>query len=375
MGVTEPSPYQSSGVDTSAGDKAVELMKSAVVASHSSRVIGGVGGFAGLYDASFLSSYRQPILATSTDGVGTKVAIAQAMDIHDTIGWDLVGMVVDDIVVVGATPLFMTDYIACGRVVPGRIADIVRGIAEAASSCGVSLVGGETAEHPGLLGVDDYDVAGAATGAVESEDMLDPSTVRVGDVVIAVASSGLHSNGFSLVRKIVADQGWDLHATRPEFSRELGLELLEPTMLYTSAMLKLIDAHPGALHMLSHVTGGGLAQNLSRVLPVGMAIDVDRSTWTPPSVMQVLADAGGFQVSQVEDTWNMGVGMVAVVESQHASAVTQSLQESGHRAWQIGVVEKADPAASEGSVTSAKGVEGGAVRLVGTYADSSSASS
>ena len=375
MGVTEPSPYQSSGVDTSAGDKAVELMKSAVVASHSSRVIGGVGGFAGLYDASFLSSYRHPILATSTDGVGTKVAIAQAMDVHDTIGWDLVGMVVDDIVVVGATPLFMTDYIACGRVVPGRIADIVRGIAEAASSCGVSLVGGETAEHPGLLGVDDYDVAGAATGVVESEDMLDPSTVRVGDVAIAVASSGLHSNGFSLVRKIVADQGWDLHATRPEFSRELGLELLEPTMLYTSAMLKLIDAHPGALHMLSHVTGGGLAQNLSRVLPVGMAIDVDRSTWTPPSVMQVLADAGGFQVSQVEDTWNMGVGMVALVESQHASAVTQSLQESGHRAWQIGVVEKADPAASEGSVTSAKGVEGGAVRLVGTYADSSSASS
>lgn len=375
MGVTEPSPYQSSGVDTSAGDKAVELMKSAVLASHSSRVIGGVGGFAGLYDASFLSSYRHPILATSTDGVGTKVAIAQAMDVHDTIGWDLVGMVVDDIVVVGATPLFMTDYIACGRVVPDRIADIVRGIAEAASSCGVSLVGGETAEHPGLLGVDDYDVAGAATGVVESDDMLDPSRVQAGDVAIAVASSGLHSNGFSLVRKIVADQGWDLHATRPEFSRELGLELLEPTMLYTSAMLKLLDAHPGALHMLSHVTGGGLAQNLSRVLPPGMAVDVDRSTWTPPVVMQVLAEAGGFDLAHVEDTWNMGVGMVALVDSQHASAVIQSLQESGHRAWQVGAVEKAGATVAEGTVTSAKGVEGGAVRLVGTYADSSSASS
>ena len=375
MGVTEPSPYQSSGVDTSAGDKAVELMKSAVLASHSSRVIGGVGGFAGLYDASFLSSYRHPILATSTDGVGTKVAIAQAMDVHDTIGWDLVGMVVDDIVVVGATPLFMTDYIACGRVVPDRIADIVRGIAEAASSCGVSLVGGETAEHPGLLGVDDYDVAGAATGVVESDDMLDPSRVQAGDVAIAVASSGLHSNGFSLVRKIVADQGWDLHATRPEFSRELGLELLEPTMLYTSAMLTLLDAHPGALHMLSHVTGGGLAQNLSRVLPPGMAVDIDRSTWTPPAVMQVLAEAGGFDLAHVEDTWNMGVGMVALVDSQNAPAVIQSLQESGHRAWQVGAVEKAGATATEGSVTSAKGVEGGAVRLVGTYADSSSASS
>jgi phosphoribosylformylglycinamidine cyclo-ligase len=375
VGVTEPSPYQSSGVDTSAGDKAVELMKSAVLASHSSRVIGGVGGFAGLYDASFLSSYRHPILATSTDGVGTKVAIAQAMDVHDTIGWDLVGMVVDDIVVVGATPLFMTDYIACGRVVPERIADIVRGIAEAASSCGVSLVGGETAEHPGLLGVDDYDVAGAATGVVESDDMLDPSRVQVGDVAIAVASSGLHSNGFSLVRKIVADQGWDLHVTRPEFSRELGLELLEPTMLYTSAMLKLLDAHPGALHMLSHVTGGGLAQNLSRVLPPGMAVDIDRSTWTPPVVMQVLAEAGGFDLAHVEDTWNMGVGMVALVDSQNAPAVIQSLQESGHCAWQVGAVEKAGATATEGSVTSAKGVEGGAVRLVGTYADSSSASS
>jgi phosphoribosylformylglycinamidine cyclo-ligase len=350
-------------------------MKSAVLASHSSRVIGGVGGFAGLYDASFLSSYRHPILATSTDGVGTKVAIAQAMDVHDTIGWDLVGMVADDIVVVGATPLFMTDYIACGRVVPDRIADIVRGIAEAASSCGVSLVGGETAEHPGLLGVDDYDVAGAATGVVESDDMLDPSRVQAGDVAIAVASSGLHSNGFSLVRKIVADQGWDLHATRPEFSRELGLELLEPTMLYTSAMLKLLDAHPGALHMLSHVTGGGLAQNLSRVLPPGMAVDVDRSTWTPPVVMQVLAEAGGFDLAHVEDTWNMGVGMVALVDSQHASAVIQSLQESGHRAWQVGAVEKAGATVAEGTVTSAKGVEGGAVRLAGTYADSSSASS
>ncbi|MEL0256498.1 MAG: phosphoribosylformylglycinamidine cyclo-ligase [Pontimonas sp.] len=373
--MTEPSPYQSSGVDTSAGDKAVELMKSAVLASHSSRVIGGVGGFAGLYDASFLSSYRHPILATSTDGVGTKVAIAQAMDVHDTIGWDLVGMVVDDIVVVGATPLFMTDYIACGRVVPDRIADIVRGIAEAASSCGVSLVGGETAEHPGLLGVDDYDVAGAATGVVESDDMLDPSRVQVGDVAIAVASSGLHSNGFSLVRKIVANQGWDLHTTRPEFSRVLGLELLEPTMLYTSAMLKLLDAHPGALHMLSHVTGGGLAQNLSRVLPPGMAVDVDRSTWTPPVVMQVLAEAGGFDLAHVEDTWNMGVGMVALVDSQHASAVLESLQESGHRAWQVGAVEKAGATVAEGTVTSAKGVEGGAVRLAGTYADSSSASS
>ena len=373
--MSEPSPYQASGVDTTAGDHAVELMKAAVAKSHSSLVMGGVGGFAGLYDASFLTGYRHPILATSTDGVGTKVAIAQAMDVHDTIGWDLVGMVVDDIVVVGATPLFMTDYIACGRVVPQRIADIVRGIAEAASSCGVSLVGGETAEHPGLLDPDEYDVAGAATGVVEADAVLDPSKVQDGDVVIAMASSGLHSNGFSLVRKIVADQGWDLHSLRPEFSRELGLELLEPTMLYTSSLLGLMEAHPGALHMLSHITGGGIAQNLSRVLPQGMAIDVDRSTWSPPTVMRVLSVAGGFDLAAVEDTWNMGIGMVAVVETDHASAVLASLQASGHQAWQVGTVRQAGGDASADTVTSAKGVAGGAIRLVGRYADSSSASS
>lgn len=371
----EPSPYQSSGVDTTAGDRAVELMKNAVLESHSSHVMGGVGGFAGLYDASFLTGYRHPILATSTDGVGTKIAIAQAMDVHDTIGWDLVGMVVDDIVVVGARPLFMTDYIACGRVVPERIADIVRGIAQAAKSCGVSLVGGETAEHPGLMGPDDYDVAGAATGVVEADAMLDPRKVQPGDAVIALASSGLHSNGFSLVRKIVAEVGWDLHSVRPEFSRELGLELLEPTMLYTSSLLELLSAHPHALHMLSHVTGGGLAQNLSRVIPPGLAIDVDRSTWSPPAVMRVLAEAGGVSLGQVEDTWNMGIGMVALVEESSASTVVSALEKSGHRAWQIGVVRSFDGEPAGDSITHAKGVEGGAIRLVGTYADSSSVSS
>ncbi|MDA3002971.1 MAG: phosphoribosylformylglycinamidine cyclo-ligase [Actinomycetota bacterium] len=373
--VSLPSPYQSSGVDTSAGDRAVDLMKAALTNSHSSRVIGGVGGFAGLYDASFLTSYRAPILATSTDGVGTKVAIAQAMDVHDTIGYDLVGMVVDDIVVVGATPLFMTDYIACGKVVPQRIADIVRGIAEAAASCGVSVVGGETAEHPGLLEPDEYDVAGAATGVVEADQMLDPSKVRAGDVVIAMASNGLHSNGFSLVRKIVAERGWDLHAARPDFSRELGLELLEPTMLYTSAVVELMATHPGSLHMLSHVTGGGIAQNLSRVIPRGLSVDVDRSTWSPPVVMQVLADAGGFSLGQVEDTWNMGIGMVAVVDPTEATAVSTALKKSGHRVWQVGIVREDSGEMSPEVTTSAKGVEGGAIRLVGTYADSSSASS
>ena len=370
----ENSPYAASGVDTSAGDRAVELMKNAVAASHSSRVIGGIGGFAGLYDASFLSAYRHPVLATSTDGVGTKVAIAQALDVHNTIGFDLVGMVVDDIVVAGATPLFMTDYIACGSVVPERIAAIVEGIATAAKECDVSLIGGETAEHPGLLGPDEYDVAGAATGVVEADRVLSPDSVKPGDVVLAMASSGLHSNGFSLVRKIISDAGLAYTDTRPEFSRELGWELLEPTRLYTRALVALLAAHPGAVRVLSHVTGGGIAQNLSRVLPVGLAVEVDRSTWMPPTVMRVLADIGGFGLDRVEDTWNMGIGMIAVVEPSKAGAVSAMLGESGHQVWQVGEVRFATAGDSVTAVTSAKGVDGGAVSLVSDYADSSSAS-
>ena len=205
-----PITYAAAGVDVEAGDRAVELMKGAVKATHTPEVLGGVGGFAGMWDASALTAYRKPLLATSTDGVGTKVAIAQALDKHDTIGQDLVGMVVDDIVVVGARPLFMTDYIACGKVVPERIADIVRGVAEGCRLADTALVGGETAEHPGLLGVDEYDVAGAATGVVEADMVLGAERVAAGDVVIGMASSGIHSNGYSLVRRVVNSAGWSL---------------------------------------------------------------------------------------------------------------------------------------------------------------------
>lgn len=370
--MSTPSPYAASGVDTRAGDRAVELMKAAVAASHSNRVLGGIGGFAGLYDASFLTSYRRPLLATSTDGVGTKVAIAQALDVHGTIGYDLVGMVVDDIVVVGATPLFMTDYIACGSVVPERIATIVGGIAKAAKECGVSLIGGETAEHPGLLGPEEYDVAGAATGVVEADQVLTADLVQQGDHVIALASSGLHSNGYSLARKIVADQGWSYDRVLPEFGREVGLELLEPTRLYTSALLQALEGHPGAIHALSHVTGGGIAQNLARVLPPHVAVDIDRSTWSPPRVVSVLSQAGGFGLGEVEDTWNMGVGMIAVVDARVSSAVQATLTAAGHRVWQIGEISLATESNTEGATREAKGVIGGAVRLVGDYSSSSS---
>lgn len=356
--------YRDAGVDTAAGDLAVELMKAAVSATHGPNVFGGVGGFAGLFDVSFLKSFERPLLATSTDGVGTKVAIAQALDKHDTIGQDLVGMVVDDIVVVGARPMIMTDYIACGRVVPARVADIVAGIARACSATGTALVGGETAEHPGLLGPDDYDVAGAAVGAVEAEAMLGAHLVRDGDVVIALESSGLHSNGFSLVRHILASRDIGYTDRSAELGGVVGEVLLEPTRLYTAPLLRVLPG--GGVHALSHVTGGGIAANLARVLPVGSWVEVERSSWSPPPVFRVLSELAGSSLESAEGTWNLGIGMIAVVAPAAAEAITAGLAADGIPCWQIGRVGT-DVRDLTGFVQGAKGVDGGAVRLTGSY--------
>ncbi|MET0725792.1 MAG: phosphoribosylformylglycinamidine cyclo-ligase [Leifsonia sp.] len=363
------SSYAAAGVDTAAGDLAVELMKEAVAATQGPNVLGGVGGFAGLYDVSFLTSYTRPLLATSTDGVGTKVAIAQAIDKHDTIGQDLVGMVVDDIIVVGATPLFMTDYIACGKVFPERIAAIVGGIARACSETGTALVGGETAEHPGLLGPDDYDVAGAAVGVVEADAALGPQRVEHGDVVVAMASSGLHSNGFSLVRHILGTRNVAYTDSLDEFGGLVGEALLEPTRLYMGPLVRLLgDADvAGAVHALSHVTGGGIAANLARVLPVGSWVELDRASWSPASVFRVLGDMAGTTLESSEGTWNLGIGMFAVVAADAASGVIAKLQAEGIHSWVAGRVSTAAHDVT-GFVQGEKGVNGGAVRLVGAYA-------
>jgi phosphoribosylformylglycinamidine cyclo-ligase len=361
--------YAAAGVDTAAGDLAVSLMKAAVSQTHGPEVLGGFGGFAGLYDVSFLTSFRRPLLATSTDGVGTKVAIAQAIDKHDTIGQDLVGMVVDDIIVVGARPLFMTDYIACGKVHPERIAAIVAGIARACAETGTALVGGETAEHPGLLGVDDYDVAGAATGVVEADQVLGAERVQSGDVVIAMASSGLHSNGYSLVRHILAEKGIGYTDTSADLGGVVGEVLLEPTRLYTGPLLSVL-ADPelaGAVHSLSHVTGGGIAANLARVLPVGSWVEVDRSTWSPSPVFRVLSDMAGASLESSEGTWNLGVGMFAVVAAESASSVISRLAAEGVPSWVAGRVSMTAHDLT-GFEQGAKGVNGGAVRLVGAFA-------
>ena len=365
--MTDGITYAAAGVDTHAGDRAVELMKSAVAKTHGPEVLGGVGAFAGLFDASALLSYKRPLLASSTDGVGTKIVIARALGIHDTIGQDLVAMVVDDIVVCGAKPLVMTDYIACGKVVPERIADIVRGIAEGCSMAGVALVGGETAEHPGVMEPDDYDVAGAAIGVVEASEVLGPERVAAGDVVVAMASSGLHSNGYSLVRSVVAHAGWSLSTHVDELGRTVGEELLEPTRIYARLCVDLAASVPG-LHAFSHVTGGGLAANVARIIPAGLAATVARDAWDLPAVFSLVQAAGKVPWNDLESTLNMGVGMVAIVAPEDADALVAASAAAGVSAWTLGVVGPDDGrAVGPDVIRGAKGVEGGAVYLSGAY--------
>jgi phosphoribosylformylglycinamidine cyclo-ligase len=370
MSQTTPITYAGAGVDVEAGDRAIELMKASVKRAQRPEVLGGLGGFAGLFDASVLAKMTRPVLATSTDGVGTKVAIAQAMDKHDTIGFDLVGMVVDDIVVCGAEPLFMTDYIATGKVVPERIAAIVSGIAAGCQSAGVALIGGETAEHPGLLEPDEYDCAGAATGVVEHADILGPHRVVAGDVVVALASSGLHSNGYSLVRKVFATAGWALDRQVAEFGRSLGEELLEPTRVYARDLLDLIRTDGIDIHALSHVTGGGLAANLARVLPKNALARVDRSTWTPAAVFDVVRELGQVPVADLERTLNMGIGFVAVLPAAQADLAIATSKAQGINAWLLGQVSDLATAPIQDGVEvirDVKGVDGGSVQVVGSH--------
>lgn len=356
------SAYAAAGVDVEAGERAVDLMRAAVERATRPEVVGGFGGFAGLFDASTLARYRHPLLATSTDGVGTKVAIAAAMDIHHTIGRDLVAMVVDDLVVVGAEPLFLTDYIACGKVHPERIAAVVTGIARGCELAGCALLGGETAEHPGLLGPDDYDVAGAGTAVVEADAVLGPERVRAGDVVIAIASSGLHSNGYSLARKVLlTDSGWTLDRQVPELGRTLGEELLEPTRIYARDLLRLRDDLGTDLHALSHITGGGLAANLARVLPEDLAADIRRGSWEPPAVFQLIGDVGAVSRTDLEATFNMGIGMVAVTDNSASDAALRLLTAAGLDAWVCGEVRAREP--GEAGDATAKGGSGGAVSV------------
>lgn len=326
--------YAAAGVDIEAGDRAVELF--APIAKRATRpeVRGGLGGFAGLFA---LGEYRKPLLAASSDGVGTKLAVAQKLGKHDTIGLDLVAMVVDDLVVCGAEPLFLQDYIAIGKVVPEHVAQIVAGIAEGCRQAGCALLGGETAEHPGVMDPDDYDVSATGVGVVEEDAVLGPDRVRDGDVVIAMASSGLHSNGYSLARHVLLERaGLSLDEHVEDFGRTLGEELLEPTRIYAKDCLELMAETN--VRTFCHVTGGGLAANLARVMPEGLTAEMSRATWTPQPVFRTIAELGQVTRAEMEKTFNMGVGMVAIVAPEDRERALAILTARHIGSWEIGVV-------------------------------------
>jgi phosphoribosylformylglycinamidine cyclo-ligase len=329
--------YASAGVDIDAGDLAVELFKPLAKKATRPEVRGGLGGFAGMF--ALRGGYREPVLASSTDGVGTKLVIAQAMDKHDTVGLDLVAMVVDDLVVCGAEPLFLQDYIAVGRTVPERVAEIVSGIADGCVMAGCALLGGETAEHPGVMPPDHYDVSATGVGIVEADDVLGPERVKPGDVIIAMSSTGLHSNGYSLARKVLLEiDRMDLNGHVEEFGRTLGEELLEPTRIYAKDCLAL--AAETQVRVFCHVTGGGLAGNLERVVPNGLIAEMDRGTWTPAPVFAMIAQRGRIERPEMDKTFNMGIGMVAVVAPEDTDRALAILTARHLDCWTLGVVKK-----------------------------------
>jgi phosphoribosylformylglycinamidine cyclo-ligase len=337
----EPLTYAQAGVDVEAGEKAVAMMRAAVEATQGPSVLGGIGGFAGLWRlGGGLGRAGAPAargLAAPRDGVGTKLLVAQALDRHDTVGVDLVAMVVDDVVVTGAEPLFVLDYLAVGRVVPERVAAIVAGVAEGCRRARCALLGGETAEHPDAMAPDAYDLAGFALGMVERERLLGPDRVVTGDVLLGLASSGLHSNGFSLARRVLARAGVGYDRDLPELGGPVGEALLTPTRIYAPALVDLL-ATGIEVHALCHVTGGGLPGNLPRCLPPGLEARVDRGSWEPPPIFRVLGDLGPVTDEELARATNLGVGMVVVLPAAEADRATSFLAERSIPAWVMGEV-------------------------------------
>lgn len=336
--VSPHTTYAVAGVDIVAGEQAITALRPHAERARRPEVLGALGGFAGLFKLK-PNRWREPVLASSTDGVGTKIAVAQAMDVHHTIGIDLVAMVVDDLVVCGAEPLFLQDYIAVGKVVPERIAELVRGIADGCVEAGCALLGGETAEHPGMMTDDAYDLSATGVGVVEADAILGPDCVRPGDVVVAMASSGLHSNGYSLARHVLLDMArMPLEGHVEEFGRTLGEQLLEPTRIYTKDCLALVAETE--VRTFAHITGGGLAANLSRVMPRGLVAVLERGSWTPAAEFALIARRGRVQRAEMERTFNMGVGMVAVVDPAEVDRALAVLTARHVPAWVLGEVRK-----------------------------------
>lgn len=327
--------YAQAGVDITAGYRAVELMKAHVKRTDIPGVLGGLGGFGGLFELD-LTGMAHPVLVSGTDGVGTKIRLAQLLDKHDTVGIDCVAMCVNDILASGAKPLIFLDYIACGQNVPERIAAIVAGVAEGCVQAGCALVGGETAEHPGLMASEDYDLAGFTVGVVDKDKILDINRMEPGDVILALPSTGVHSNGFSLVRKVFDLEGKDLHRYVPELGGELGECLLRPTRIYVKPVLKLMEQVE--VHGLSHITGGGFYENIPRCLPRGRMAKVRRDAVRVLPIFDRIAGEGKIPERDMFNTFNMGVGMVLVVPRTQADRAMELLKAEGQDSYPIGEI-------------------------------------
>ncbi|MBY7802421.1 phosphoribosylformylglycinamidine cyclo-ligase [Vibrio fluvialis] len=327
--------YKDAGVDIDAGNALVERIKGAVKRTRRPEVMGGIGGFGALCELP--TKYKHPVLASGTDGVGTKLRLALDMKKHDTIGIDLVAMCVNDLIVQGAEPLFFLDYYATGKLDVDTAADVVSGIADGCVQAGCALIGGETAEMPGMYEGEDYDVAGFCVGVVEKEDIIDGSKVAVGDALVAVGSSGPHSNGYSLVRKILEVSGADKNEMLE--GKTIGEHLLQPTKIYIQSGLKLIAEHD--IHAISHITGGGFWENIPRVLPQGTKAVIDGSSWEWPVIFQWLQEKGNVNTHEMYRTFNCGVGLVIALPKDQAQAAVELLQQEGENAWVIGEIAAA----------------------------------
>ena len=327
--------YKNAGVDIEAGYKSVELMKASVKKTMREEVLGGLGGFSGAFSLKKIKEMEEPVLLSGTDGCGTKVKLAFIMDKHDTIGIDAVAMCVNDIACAGGEPLFFLDYIACGKNYPEKIATIVGGVAEGCLQSGAALIGGETAEHPGLMPEDEYDIGGFAVGVVEKKDLITGENIKPGDVLVGIASSGVHSNGFSLVRKVFEMTKESLDTYYDELGKTLGEALIAPTRIYVKA-LKAVKDSGITIKGCSHITGGGFYENIPRMLPDGITAVVHKDSYEVPAIFKLMAKKGNIEEKMMYNTYNMGIGMVLAVDADKAEATVNALKSSGEEAFIIG---------------------------------------
>ena len=336
--------YKKAGVDIEAGYRSVELMKKHVKETMRPEVLGGLGGFAGAFSLDSIKKMEEPVLLSGTDGCGTKVQLAYIMDKHDTIGIDAVAMCVNDIACAGGEPLFFLDYIACGKNYPEKIATIVSGVAEGCKQSGAALVGGETAEHPGLMPVDEYDLAGFAVGVVDKKDLITGENIKPGDKLIGIASSGVHSNGFSLVRKVFEMTEESLNTYYDELGKTLGEALLAPTRIYVKALKKVKEAGV-TIKGCSHITGGGFYENIPRMLPDGVKAVVKKDSYEVPAIFKLLAKTGDIEEEMMYNTYNMGIGMVLAIDPADVDKTMEALKAAGETCYELGQVEAGEKCA------------------------------